>query len=97
MKPRSLAFEPAIGYGAYVGIADRKVRADVELRYRRSDNQSVREDRTTATATLTQKLNDQSNATLSIKWASKPEFLGDVDHQWRANLGYSYKISDIGK
>jgi hypothetical protein len=33
----------------------------------------------------------------TIRWANKPEFLGDVDKAWRANLGYSYKISDNGK
>ncbi len=97
VRPRSLAMEPAIGYGSYLGIIDQKVRVDVELRYRRSDNQSVREDRVTSSVALTQKVNDQSNAVLTIRWANKPDFLGDVDRAWRANLGYSYKISDIGK
>ena len=97
VKPRALAIEPAFGYGSYLGVADQTVRVDWELRYRRSDNQFVREDRVTSSLALTQKVNDQSNAVLTIRWANKPEFRGDVDKAWRANLGYSYKISDIGK
>ena len=96
-KARSLVVEPAIGAGSYLGVADQRVRFDAELRYRFSDNETVRENRWVGTATFTQKVSDQSNGVFTLKWASKPEFLGDVDKKWRANIGYSYKVSDIPK
>lgn len=97
VKPRSWAIEPAMGYGSYVGIADQRVRIDIDLRYRRSNDQSVRDDRATSSASLTQKVSDQSNAVFTITWASRPEYLGAVDKAWGANIGYSYKLSDAVK
>lgn len=96
-KPRSLAIEPAVGYGSYIGVADQKVRLDWEFRFRYSDDQSVRENRVTSTLTFTQKVSDQSSGVFSIKWANKADYLGAVDKTWRANIGYSYKVSDISQ
>jgi hypothetical protein len=93
-KPASVALEPAAGFGSYLGFADQKAKFDVELRYRYSSNQSVRENRVVGTATLTQKISDQSSSVFTLKWANKPEFLGEVDKKLRANFGLSYKVGD---
>ena len=58
---------------------------------------SVRENCWVSTTTFTQKVNDQSNAIFTLKWANRPEFLGEVDKAWRGNIGYSYKVSGIPK
>lgn len=92
--PASYALEPAAGMGAYFAGAQRS-RVDVELRYRWSSEQKVRENRFVGTATLTQKVNDASSGVLTIRYANKPEFLGIVDRQLTANLGLSYKLPSL--
>ncbi|HYN82318.1 MAG TPA: hypothetical protein VES88_12510 [Gemmatimonadaceae bacterium] len=93
-KPRNLVMEPAAGFGSFLPVPDQTARIDAEIRYRYSDDETVREKRWVGTVTLTQKINDQSDGILTLKWANKAEFLGDVDHKVRLNLGYSYKVSD---
>ena len=89
--PGSYAVEPAAGIGAYFAGAQRS-RVDIEIRYRWSSEQLVRENRLVGTATLTQKVNDQSSGSVIIRYANKPEYLGNVDKQLTANLGLSYKL-----
>ena len=45
-----------------------------------------------ATATFTQKMSDDSTASLSFIYASKPELLGEVDKNLSARLGIKYKM-----
>ena len=70
-----------------------QLRLDGELRYRASNNQSVRQNRWTTSGTITQKVSDQSNSVLTIIWANRPEFVGNVDHRVTANIGLSFKTS----
>ena len=52
----------------------------------------MRQNRWLFTASLTQKVSDESSAIVSIKWADHPEFLGEVDKRVTANVGVSFKI-----
>lgn len=97
VKPQSFAVEPAVGGGAYLMAGGQRFRLDAELRYRLSSEQQVRENRLVGTATMTQKVNDQSSAVLTIKWANKTEFLGDIDKKVTVNIGVSFKMSEMSR
>lgn len=97
VKPHSFAVEPAIGGGAYILAGGQRFRVDAEVRYRLSSEKKVRENRLVGSTTITQKVSDQSSAVFTIKWANKPEFLGDVDKKVTAHIGLSFKMSDISK
>ena len=94
--PGSLTFEPTVGIGQYFGSSAQRVRADAGVKYRFSDEQSVRANRWAGTLVLTQKLSDQSTAVLSFIWADHEDFVGTVDKKVRANIGVSYKLSKPG-
>lgn len=83
------------GYGAYFGNpADgaNRDRFDLQGKYDFARDDALRQDRFVGTAFYTRHLSDQSSAVLGLTWASKPEFVGDVNRRLGANLGFTYKL-----
>jgi hypothetical protein len=85
------------GYGGYVSNAaddENRDRLDVQGKFDIARGDPVRRrNRFVASADYTRHLADRSTAVLGFTYANRPEFLGDVDHRLRANLGVTYKIS----
>lgn len=83
------------GYGAYFGNpqdGDRRDRLDLQAKYELTRDDPVRQDRFVSTLFYTRHLSDQSSALLGMTFASRPEFLGEVDRRLGANLGLTYKL-----
>ncbi len=59
---------------------------------RNSEGEVLTENRWVATASLTVPLNAQMSVPLTVTYANKPEFLGDVTKQYGAHLGITYRI-----
>lgn len=51
-----------------------------------------RQNRFIATATLTQRVDDDMSLQVSFVWANKPEYLGDVEEEISARAGIRYKF-----
>jgi len=89
-------FALSAGYGAYIGNAqdgESRDRLDVQAKYDFTHDDALRQDRFLGTAFYTRRLSDQSSAVIGLTYANRPEFLGDVDHRIRANLGLTYKLN----
>lgn len=56
-----------------------------------------RQNRLVATATLTQRMNADFSAEISVVWANKPEYRGDVDEEWSTTAGLRYKLNGKAK
>jgi hypothetical protein len=65
----------------------------LEASFEDVSNDAARGDRLVATATFTQRVNDDFGFEISAVWASKPEYRGDVDHEVSALAGLRYKIN----
>lgn len=68
-------------------------RLDFEAMYEDVSDDEVRNDhRFFATLTYTQKMSPSSSTSLSLVYASKPEFLGEVDEEFSAHVGLKIKV-----
>jgi hypothetical protein len=56
------------------------------------DGEEMLQSRFVATASLSQKMSDNSIVSLSLVWANKPEYLGDVDENLSASLGLRWSL-----
>lgn len=84
------------GYGAYFGNpedGDNRDRLDLQAKYDFTRDDPIRQDRLVSTLFYTRRLSDQSSALLGVTYANKPEFLGEVDRKFGANLGLTYKLN----
>lgn len=85
----------SVSLGRYLRSDDQgtqTTRFDLQADYEDVSGDPKRQDRLVATATFTQKMSDDSTASLSFIYASKPEFLGEVDKNLSARLGVKYKM-----
>ncbi|HYX24919.1 MAG TPA: hypothetical protein VFC23_12250, partial [Thermoanaerobaculia bacterium] len=86
-----LASSPRLAVSAEYSRAD-PYRFDLQADYEDFSGDPKLQDRLVATATFTQKMSDNSTASFSFIYASKPEFLGEVDKHLSAHLGLKYKM-----
>jgi hypothetical protein len=83
------------GFGRYVAVnkAGEEVgRLDVQADYIHHQDDPDRQNRLVATGTYTQRLSDALSVAAGVSYASRPEFLGDVDKKVSANFGLRYKF-----
>ena len=83
------------GFGRYVAVnrlGEEVGRLDVQADYIHHHDDPDRQNRLVATGTYTQRLNDELSVAAGISYASRPEFLGDVDKKVSANFGLRYKF-----
>jgi len=65
---------------------------DLEVKYDDATGDPMRQDRLVATATVSQKMSDKSVFSISLVWADEPEYLGEVDEEFSANLGLRWSM-----
>jgi hypothetical protein len=66
-------------------------RFDLKSNYDDVIGDPMRQSRFTATATLSQKMTDNTELSISAVWANKPEYRGEVDEELSANLGLKWQ------
>lgn len=76
-------------HGGQVVLED-SARFDLEAKYDDASGDPMKQSRFTATATFSQKASDNSTYSLSLAYANKPEYLGEVSHELSANLGLKW-------
>jgi len=92
---RATSWFGSLATGGYLRIAEdgtQTGRWDLEAEYEDVSDDPNRDDRLVATLTLTQKLADGTDGHVSLVWASKPEYLGEVDEELSARVGLKYGI-----
>ena len=98
VKP-ALTYALSGGYGAYFGNAaedENRDHLDVNGKYDVTRDDPIRQNRFVATASYTHRIDDQSAAIIGLTYASRPEFLGDVDHRLGGNIGFTYRVKQKG-
>lgn len=66
-------------------------RFDLESKYDDVTGDPMLQSRWTATATLSQKMSDNTVLSISAVWAEKPEYRGEVDEEVSANFGFKWQ------
>jgi hypothetical protein len=95
------AFNSYIGsaaYGFYVsldGSGDANSRMDLKASYEDVSSDPARQNRGLLVATFTQRVFQKQLVALSLVYATKPEFRGDVDEELSARLGFNYRWGNI--
>ena len=92
IRPRVWGGSVSAGFGLYVRPSQAG-RLDVAAEAMFYDKDPVRPNRATINATYTQKLSDGMTLAAGISWASKPEFLADVDKKLSATVGLRYRLT----
>lgn len=83
----------SLSYGVYLRPdAPLESRFELDASYQDVDGDSMRQDRFVATATFIQKLSDGTATSLSLVYANKPEYLGEVDEELSARVGLRYSM-----
>lgn len=67
-------------------------RLDLVAAYEDVDGDDMRQDRSTVALTYTQTLNNSLQLVLGATWASKPEYLTDVDQEVSAHFGLRFRL-----
>jgi hypothetical protein len=83
------------GFGRYIAVdrqGEEVGRLDVQADYIHHHDDPDRQNRLVATGTYTQRLSDELSVAAGVSYASRPEFLGDVDKKVSANFGLRYKF-----
>jgi hypothetical protein len=84
-----------LGYGRYVAFnrdGEQIGRIDLGAQYIHHGDDPNRENRFVGTATYTQRINESLSLAAGFSYASRPEFLGDVERKVGANFGLRYKL-----
>lgn len=84
----------ALAYGFYTSFDERgeaRSRLDVVASYEDVDSDPERQDRGQAVATFSQTLLGKTTLSISLVYATKPEFRGEVDEELSGRLGLNYK------
>lgn len=76
------------------GEKEDPVRFDLEAAYEDATGDPLREDRFLATATFTRRVSDAASAVLTLVYANKPEYRGEVDKGITARLGLKFDIRE---
>lgn len=83
----------SLTYGMYLRPdAPLESRFELDAGYHDVDGDTMRQDRFVATATFIQKLADGTATSLSLVYANKPEYLGEVDEELSARVGLRYSM-----
>lgn len=67
-------------------------RLELEGGYEDVSDDPLRQERGLVTLTYTQNVIDNNTLALSVVWANKPKYRGEVDHEWSARAGLKVKI-----
>lgn len=92
----SSAVEIAGGLGRYVAVDEQGIetgRVDLAAEYVATTDDAVRHDRFLASLSYTHRVSDNASLLFGLAYASRPEFLTDVDRKVSANLGLRYRLS----
>ncbi len=90
----------SLTYGFYVAFDERgdaTSRVDVRASYEDVSDDPNRQDRGLVVATLTQRVLGKQLVALSLVYATKPEFRGEVDEEISARLGFNYKWGNVAE
>jgi len=85
----------SLGTGLYLKVDDMGKpvsRIDFKVMGEKVHGDPMRQDRLVATTSLSQTLTNGTTASLSLVWANKPEFLGEVDKELSARVGLKYSV-----
>jgi hypothetical protein len=88
----------SVAYGFYIAFdkqGDATSRVDVKASYEDVSDDPNRQDRGLVVATLTQRILGKQLVALSLVYATKPEFRGEVDEEISARLGFNYKWGNV--
>jgi hypothetical protein len=82
-------------YGQYLSLdkeGNQDARLDIEAKYEDVSGDPLRNERFVSTATITQKLPTNLSASVTLVYANKPEYRGDVDEELSARVGLRFKM-----
>ncbi len=85
----------SLGYGRYLSFLDNGAgnsRLEFSASYEDVGSDSMRQNRLFSTATYSQRISDTAAVSLSVVYANKPEFRGEVGTEISAQLGLNYKL-----
>lgn len=85
----------SLAYGRYFGEG-KKTRFDLNWSYEDVSNDPNRTNRHIGTATLSLPMADGTFFQLGVRYASEPEFRGEVDKELSTRLGLTYKLTTPG-
>jgi hypothetical protein len=85
-------------YGQYLSLdkeGNQDTRLDLEAKYEDVTGDPLRNQRFVSTLTLTQRLPNNTSAAVTLVYADKPKYLGEVDEELSARVGLRFKIDPI--
>jgi hypothetical protein len=85
----------SLAYGRYVSfdaLGNEVGRLDAKAELEDFGNDPTRQRRAVASMVYTQKLSDDWSIPIGVTWANREEFVGDVQKNFSAHLGLSYKL-----
>lgn len=85
----------SLTYGQYLSldkVGNQDTRLDVEAKYEDVTGDPMRNERFVSTATVTQRLPNKMSASVTLIYADKPEYRGEVDEEISARAGLRFKI-----
>jgi hypothetical protein len=84
-----------LGFGRYVAFkrnGEQVGRIDLSAQYVHHEDDPERQSRFVGSATYTQRVSESMSLAAGVSYASRPEFLEEVDHKVSANFGLRYKL-----
>jgi hypothetical protein len=84
-----------VGFGRYVAfnrVGEQIGRIDLSAEYVHHEDDPARQNRFVGKVTYTQRVSESLSLAAGVSYASKPEFLGDVERKVNANFGLRYKL-----
>lgn len=85
----------SLTYGQYLSLdkeGNQDARLDIEAKYEDVTGDPMRNNRFVSTATLTQRLPNKMSASVTLVYADKPEYRGEVDEELSARVGLRFKV-----
>ena len=89
----------SLAYGFYTAFDDKgdaQSRLDVKANYEDVSSDPQRQDGERSVTTFSQRVIGGTILSLSLVYATKPEFRGEVDEELSARLGFNYKWGKLG-
>ena len=103
MQEKERSAKANLSYGRYLNLGlnpsllEGKAKLDFTVSYEDVLNDPIRQDRTLAVLSFSQGVANGFSLSASLVWANKPEYRGNVDEEFSANLGLNYKFGKQGK
>lgn len=85
-------------YGQYLSLdkeGNQDTRLDLEAKYEDVTGDPMRNQRFVTTATITQRLPNNTSAAVTLVYANKPEYLVEVDEELSARVGLRFKVDPV--